>query len=43
MAIDQESGETTFATVVVDVLSEGQSSKVTHLHTHVNHVWLTAG
>ena len=27
MAIDQESGDATFATVVVEVLSEGQSSK----------------
>lgn len=29
MAIDQESGEATFATVVVEVLSEGQSGKET--------------
>lgn len=29
MAIDQESGDATFATVVVEVLSEGQSSKNT--------------
>lgn len=28
MAVDQESGDATFATVVVEVLSEGQSSKV---------------
>lgn len=27
MAVDQESGDATFTTVVVDVLSEGQSSK----------------
>lgn len=27
MAVDQESGDATFATVVVEVLSEGQSSK----------------
>lgn len=29
MARDRESGDATFATVVVDVLSEGQSSKDT--------------
>lgn len=29
MAVDQESGDATFATVVVEVLSEGQSSKNT--------------
>lgn len=29
MAVDQESGDATFATVVVEVLSEGQPSKNT--------------
>lgn len=29
MAVDQESGDATFANVVVEVLSEGQSSKNT--------------
>lgn len=33
MAIDQDSGDATFATVVVEVLFEGQSSKDTLLHT----------
>lgn len=28
MAVDQESGDATFATVVVEVLPEGQTSKV---------------
>ena len=32
-AVDQESGDVTFATVVVEVLPEGQSSKVALLHT----------
>lgn len=39
MAVDQESGDATFATVVVEVLPEGQPSKVTHLHTCI-HCWL---
>lgn len=34
-AIDQESGDATFATVVVDVLSEGQLSKDSCLHIHI--------
>lgn len=33
MAVDQESGDTTFTTVVVDVLSEEQSSKDKILHS----------
>lgn len=33
MAVDQESGDATFTTVVVDVLSEGQSSKDKILHS----------
>lgn len=37
--MDQESGDATFATVVVEVLSEGQSSKDTLLHTGI-HYWL---
>lgn len=32
MAVDQESGDATFATVVVEVLSEGQLSKDTLSH-----------
>lgn len=36
MAVDQESGDATFATVVVEVLPEGQPSKVTHLHTCIH-------
>lgn len=31
MAVDQESGDATFTTVVVDVLSEGQAGKNTVL------------
>lgn len=36
-AIDQESGDATFATVVVEVLSEGQSSKDAHSHVRIRH------
>lgn len=39
MAIDQESGDATFATVVVEVLTEGQLSKDTQIHSHI-HIWL---
>lgn len=41
MAIDQESGDATSATVVVEVLNEGQSSKDLQIHTHT-HTFLTA-
>lgn len=33
MAVDQEAGDATFATVLVEVLSEGQTSKDALSHT----------
>ena len=38
-AIDKESGDATFTTVVIEVLSEGQSSKNTHSDAHIRY-WL---
>lgn len=35
-AIDQESGDATSATVVVEVLTEGQPSKDTQIHSHIH-------